>query len=81
MARLKSKLPILMGKWEVENDKRLTQRKLSEATGISRDAIGRLYKGEITRFDETTILALCKFFKCDIGDLLEVQYEPGELTS
>ena len=81
MARLKSKLPILMGKWEVENDKRLTQRKLSVATGISRDAIGRLYKGEITRFDETTILALCKFFKCDIGDLLEVQYEPGELAS
>ena len=81
MAKLKSNLPILMAQWQVETGNRLTQRKLSVATGISRDAIGRLYKGEITRFDETTILALCKFFKCDVGDLLTIQYEPGELAS
>jgi len=45
--------------------------KLSKDTGVSAPALGRLYDGTNVRIDYSTIEALCRYFKCSIGELLE----------
>ena len=81
MARLKSNLEELMERWAKEHRVKLTKTVLANATGISRDTINRMYNDEVNRFDKHTVTELCKFFKCDVGDLLTIEYEPGELVS
>jgi len=41
-------------------------------TGISRNHISALYYEKAKRIDFETIDVLCSYFKCDIGDLLEL---------
>ncbi|MFF3923117.1 helix-turn-helix domain-containing protein [Paenibacillus lactis] len=45
--------------------------KLAKETGVSPNALGRLYDGSNVRIDYSTIEALCAYFECGIGDLLE----------
>lgn len=45
--------------------------KLAKETKVSAPALGRLYDGTNTRIDYSTIEALCSYFECSIGDLLE----------
>lgn len=52
---------------------------LMERSGLSRNAINRLYKGtdeEIRATNMKTLVALCDVFKCKLSDLIE--YTPEE---
>lgn len=60
-------------------DKNINMVELSKATGISRVAISKLYHQEATLYSQDTILTLCSFFNCKIGDLLEIVEEEQEL--
>lgn len=63
---IKSYLPQLMA------DKKIRSiNKLSKETGVSAPALSRLYDGTNIRIDYSTIEALCRFFGCSIGELLE----------
>jgi putative transcriptional regulator len=44
---------------------------VSEATGISPNALGRMADQRTTRFDAPVLGALCAYFGCQPGDLLE----------
>jgi putative transcriptional regulator len=59
------RLAVLM----MEKDTRLSQRELSRATGVSKDAIGRLHNNDFNRVDTDTVNTLCNYFNCEIGDL------------
>ena len=47
-------------------------------TGLSRATVSNLYHEKIKRIDLDTIENLCKFFDCQVGDLLE--YIPDNLN-
>jgi len=63
---IKSNLPMLMASRRIRSI-----NKLSKETGVSANALGRLYDGTNVRIDYATIEALCAYFNCGIGDLLE----------
>jgi putative transcriptional regulator len=63
---IKSNLPMLMAEKKIRS-----LNKLSKETGVSAPALARLYDGTNVRVDYSTIEALCRFFNCGIGDLLE----------
>ena len=44
---------------------------VSRLTGLNRSTIGSLYKETVTRLDVAAIDALCRLFRCEVGDLLE----------
>ena len=50
---------------------KLTGKQLSEITGIRPSTISALYHEKLKRFDTDMLDALCKAFKCDVGDILE----------
>lgn len=44
---------------------------VARLTGLNRSTIAALYRETATRVDLSTIEALCKLFRCSVGELLE----------
>lgn len=63
---IKIKLSRLLG------EKRITQKKLSEMTGIRANTIGELYNELVDRISLSQIDAICKALNCEISDILEL---------
>jgi len=45
---------------------------VARETGISRNHLSALYYENAKRIDFGTINALCKYFECEVGDLLKL---------
>ncbi|MCP6763279.1 MAG: helix-turn-helix transcriptional regulator [Fischerella sp. CENA71] len=66
----------LRGLMEQQN---ISQLALAEATGLAPGTIGKLYRNQVTRFDENTVKTLCIYFGLNsISDLLEIEWEPSD---
>lgn len=63
---IKCNLPMLMAEKKIRS-----LNKLSKDTGVSAPALARLYDGTNVRIDYSTIEALCRYFKCSVGELIE----------
>lgn len=74
-----SRLAVLMA----EKDPQLTQKELSRITGICTFTLGQLYKrAPIKAIHGETILTLCQFFNCGVGELLTIkEIEPSTRTT
>lgn len=68
---IKSNLHILMGQHKIKSI-----RQLSELTGISRLSLTKIYDGEGKGIEYATLDTLCRFFGCQVGDIL--YWEEGE---
>lgn len=51
--------------------RKMTQRELSERTGIRPNTISNMYYETVKRIDVQHIEALCKALKCSVGDIIE----------
>lgn len=67
-----SKLPTLIGKKQIEANEVINVATIATATGVSRQTVYNWLNGDIKRFDAETIEAFCRYFQCDVGDLLTV---------
>ncbi len=46
---------------------------VQRATGLARNTLAGLYREDVARIDLETIERLCKHYRCDIGQLIEVR--------
>lgn len=67
---LKSNLRLLMAQKGVRS-----MVELEEKSGVSRQVLDRIDKGKSKRLDFDTIVKLCLFFECEVGDLLYLTEE------
>ncbi|MSS43768.1 helix-turn-helix transcriptional regulator [Anaerosalibacter bizertensis] len=64
---LEVKLRMQMAKHKID-----TVAELMELSGLSRNAINRLYKeNEVEKVELRTLLKLCDTFNCNLSDLIE----------
>ncbi|WP_214630014.1 helix-turn-helix domain-containing protein [Paenibacillus agaridevorans] len=63
---IRVKLSEMMGKHKVKNFS-----ELERATGVTRKTLTKLYDGEGKGIEYDTLNALCSYFNCPIGELLE----------
>ena len=75
-----SKLPTLIGKKQIEENAVINVATIAGETGISRTTVYNWLSGDIKRFDAETIEAFCRYFRCDVGDLLTVVEAAGNRT-
>lgn len=52
-------------------ERRVRISEVARATGISRNMLAKLYYDRARRVDLADLAALCQYFSCTIGDLLE----------
>ncbi len=62
---IRIKLSDMLGKHK------MTQKSLSDATGIRPATISKMYYEEIKRIEIAQIDSLCKTFQCSVEDLFE----------
>jgi|GEM_PF-1035564 putative transcriptional regulator len=64
---------------ELMDSQNITQTALAEKTGLSPGTIGRLYRNQVTRIDEKTVEALCRYFQIrNISDLFQIEWERAD---
>lgn len=73
---VKSQLRSLIAQKEQQENRRLSLREIQAATKISYSSLSRLANGHMSRFDIALLDALCEYFNCDVGDIL--QYAPDK---
>jgi len=66
--KIRNNLALLMGKHKIRS-----VNMLAVQTKLGTPTLYRLYDETNERIDYSTILTLCEFFKCDIGDLLYIE--------
>lgn len=71
---LKSNLSKLLLARSMAEGRRITQRELSNATGISEMTISSWMSDEpLDMISSKTVTRLCEYFRCEIGDLIAIE--------
>ncbi len=70
-----SKLAALIGEKQTRENRVISVAAMAKETGIPKQTIYNWLNGDIRRFDADIIEAFCKYFACDVGDLL--RYTPA----
>lgn len=73
---MKNRILALMGEKQSKENRAISQAEVAAATGLTRQAISKWARGEITQFNSETVERLCKYFDCQIGELLYIDEEP-----
>lgn len=58
--------------WKLLIDKKMNKRDLKKLSGVSTASIAKLGKGENITTD--VLLKICKSLRCDISDIMEIQF-------
>ena len=56
--------------YNVRWKRKYTHEEISQATGLSRKTVGQLFSGKHYDFQLSTLEKMCKFFDCDLHDIL-----------
>jgi putative transcriptional regulator len=67
---IKSKLKLLIAQREIETGRKLTYEILAKEIMLSKNTLSRLAEGHTDRIDFLTLDKICRYFKCNIADLL-----------
>lgn len=84
MAKIINRFNNLLAQVELETGNRPTYRDIQEETGIALSTLSSYATGEVSRYDERTLIQLCRFFDkrlrngCTLSDLLEYPPIPGQ---
>jgi putative transcriptional regulator len=67
-----NRLGILMAEKGLRERRRITVEQLSQETGINRQTLINWRKNSVTRFDAMVVETLCRYFGCDLSELLMI---------
>lgn len=68
---IRFKLRALVTQWEFQHQRRLPFTELAELTGIARTSLSKMVSPKPFNTTLANVDALCRFFGCAVGDLLE----------
>lgn len=81
MKALKIRIIELMADKQKATGRVITIADVAKGTGLSRQTVYDWAANRVSRFDERTILALCNYFECNVGDLMVLVEADGEATA
>ncbi len=70
-----SKMKLLVAERELREHRRLSVRIITEESGASRSTVERLLNNTIKRVPLDELGALCRYFNCNVGDILQMEEE------
>ena len=78
MARIVNRFRVLVAEKEVRDNSSYKLGDVAKATGLSKNVMTGYSNGIVRRFDYPTLLSLCNWLECDIGDLLAIAEDDGQ---
>lgn len=69
---LRTNIPALIRKKEedLKLNRRLTQKEIAKALGVTAHTFGRWMRGEVTQFNKEQLEQFMNYFDCSVSDLL-----------
>jgi transcriptional regulator with XRE-family HTH domain len=71
--RLVNRFQELVAVKERREGRRISQRTAAEEMGLTQVTIGRYSRNELSRYDESIVLAMCNYLGCTVGELLVIE--------
>jgi putative transcriptional regulator len=71
--RLKNRLLLLVHEKERKEGRRVPQSEIAKAIGVTNHTIGNWIRNDVTKFEAHVIEGLCRYFDCEVGDLLYLE--------
>ena len=69
---IRNRVPELLSAKEQAEGREISLQRFSLEAEINYNTAQKWYKQQVSRFDEDTVLKICNYFQCDVGDLLEI---------
>lgn len=73
-------LQLMTEKQAKEGTRVITPAVVANATGLTRATIMKWIKDDLDRLEDPTIVALCRYFNCDIQDLIYLDMDAPDKT-
>lgn len=70
MATIRNKLNLLIAQKEERERRKISLTQATQETGITTKALSLWNRNKVTRFDAGTLVTLCEWLPCKVGDLL-----------
>lgn len=74
---MNSRLKVIVSEREVETGRKLGIRTIAEEANASVSTVQRLMNNSIRRVPLEDLAALCKYFECQVGDILVYVPDPA----
>jgi putative transcriptional regulator len=71
IGKVQNRFKILLAEKETKEGGRIPYSVIQKSTGIAVSTISALANHKVSLYDKDTLAALCYFFNCAVGDLLE----------
>ena len=71
---MKNRLLELISQKQVEENRMLTAAQVARESGVHRFTINNWLSGDVARVDEVTAMKLCRYFECDLSDLVYIDW-------
>ncbi len=75
---MRSNTLVLMAQKAQREQRRITLKKVADETGISYYTLNAIAHDTIREYPRVALAELCKYFQCDIGDLLTIVDTPDQ---
>lgn len=75
MAKLRSRMRVLMAEKSLREKRKITLTTVAEETQLAKQTVIKMARHEVAQIKGDTIVTLCKYFGCTVGDLLYVEDE------
>jgi DNA-binding Xre family transcriptional regulator len=77
---LRTRFFTLLAEKELREGRRIRYNEIAAETGVSQPAVGRWARNEVTKFEAPVLVAFCRYFGCEIGDLLYIDWEAEDTS-
>ena len=72
MEHIRNRFNILLAEKEFRDGRQYTYDDIRDLTGLARGTLSFYAQNKIQRYDSQTVATLCRFFECELTDLLEL---------
>ncbi|MDX1992159.1 MAG: helix-turn-helix transcriptional regulator [bacterium] len=80
MAKIRVRFLELVAQKEIKIGRRIRANEIAMVTGVNAATVSRWLKNDVTKFEAPVLVAFCRYFGCEIGDLLYIDWEAEDTS-
>ncbi len=73
--RLRNRFLILLAEKEKREGRRIRNKEIAQTVGVNDHTVARWLNNDVMKIDVPVLEGFCKYFECEVGDLLYIEWE------
>lgn len=76
--KLRNRFLALLAKKEEREGRRIRNKEIAQAVGVNEHTVANWIKNDVGKIDVPVLEGFCRYFDCDVGDLLYIERIDGD---